>query len=265
MRYSKGSLVLNPRRDLPILSRVVSTRFIAHSQLFEFLRLGFAERDRQVFNWRMRRLVRHGLLQTRSIPYLAPEPIYSITRAGALALESHGELPFASWGYERSASDLQVPHALELNNIELALCRGHERFSWMGESQVRCLHIYLPGHFAKVYDAVISVNLGGGDIQFALEYEATQKTFARYDKVRQEIESEQRFETFLYLTPSFDLLRALTRQLSSGRQRILFGLVEEFKHKRWDATIYYADFVSRPLRQVLVAAGVPRQSVLKCS
>jgi len=140
MRYSKGSLVLHARRDLPVLRRVLNARFITHSQLFEFMRLCRADENRQVFNWRMRRFVRNGLIQRRQVPYVVPEPIYSLTQAGALALESHGELPFAAWGYERSASDSQVPHALELNNIELALCCGPERFTWMTESQVRCLH-----------------------------------------------------------------------------------------------------------------------------
>jgi hypothetical protein len=31
--------------------------------------------------------------------------------------------------------------------------------------------------------------------------------------------------------------------------------VAEFKRNRWDATVYYADFVSRPLRQVLEGNG----------
>jgi hypothetical protein len=261
MRYAKGSLVLQPWRDLPVLRRVVNSRFIAHSQLFEFMQLCRADRIRQVFNWRMRRFVCNGLIQLRRVPYVIPEPIYSITPAGALALESHGELPFAAWGYERSASDSQVPHALELNNIELALYQSPERFTWTTESQVRCLHTYSPGEFAKVYDAVINVNLGGCIARLALEYEATQKSLARYEKIRQEIESDATLDTFLYLTPSFDLLRTLTLHLCSSKKRIVFGLLSEFKKRRWDTTVYYADFVSRSLRQVLAPNAVKYPSM----
>lgn len=180
-----------------------------------------------------------------------PEPIYSITSAGALALESRGELPFAAWGYERSASDSQVPHALELNNIELALHQEPERFYWTTESQVRCLHTYAPGDYAKIYDAVIEVTLNDSRVRFALEYEATQKTITRYQKVLEEINSDARLEMFLYIAPTWDLLHALTRHIRSSKKCVVFGLLDEFKKRRWDATVYYFDFRSRPLRQVL--------------
>lgn len=257
MRYAKGSLVLHPRRDLPVLSRVVNSRFIAHSQLFEFMRLCRADQNRQVFNWRMRRFVASGLVRTRQIPYLVPEPIYSITCAGALALESRGELPFAAWGYERSASDSQVPHALELNSIELALHQEPERFTWTTESQVRCLHTYAPDEFGKIYDGVIQVTLNGSHVRFAMEYEATQKTITRYQKVLAEIESDALLDTFLYIAPTWDLLQALTRHVRSSRKRVVFGLLDEFKKRRWDATVYYFDFVSRPLREVLAGPSAP--------
>jgi hypothetical protein len=87
--------------------------------------------------------------------------------------------------------------------------------------------------------------------RFALEYAATQKSFARYEKIHQEIESDATLDTFLYLTPSFDLLRTLTPHLCSSKKRIVFGLLSAFKKQRWDTTVYYADFVSRALRQVL--------------
>lgn len=261
MRYAKGSLVLHPRRDLPVLSRVVNSRFIAHSQLFEFMRLCRADQNRQVFNWRMRRFIANGLVRTRQIPYLVPEPIYSITCAGALALESRGELPFAAWGYERSASDSQVPHALELNSIELALHQEPERFTWTTESQVRCLHTYAPDEFGKIYDAVIQVTLDGSNARFALEYEATQKTLARYYKIRQAIESDACLDTLLYLAPSFELLRALTLRLRSQEKSILFGILNDFKKERWDATVYCSDFVSRPLRQALCARAITSPAI----
>jgi len=44
-------------------------------------------------NWRARRFLAYGLIHARRIHYLVPEAFHSITAAGALALERHGELP----------------------------------------------------------------------------------------------------------------------------------------------------------------------------
>ena len=115
--------------------------------------------------------------------------------------------------------------------------------------------------FGKVCDAVIDVNLGGCVTRFALEYEATQKSLARYAKIRQEIESDTTLDTFLYLTPSFELLRTLTLHLCSSKKRILFGLSGEFKKRHWDTTVYYADFVSRAPRQVLAPNAAKHPSM----
>src|SRR5688572_19655978 len=156
MRYCKGSVVFNVHKDLPILRRVLDSRFITHSQLYEFTRFSAGEFKRQVFNWRVRRFSRHGLIHCRTVPFLATESIYSITSDGVLALENQGELPFAAWiNTDRRTSETQIPHCLELNNIELALLKGDRYFRWTPESQIRCLHAYVPGSYAKVYDAVI--------------------------------------------------------------------------------------------------------------
>ena len=61
MRYLRGSISLRDR-DRDLLHFVADARYITHTQLFQLARLKAIEFDRPVFNWRVRRLVNHGLL-----------------------------------------------------------------------------------------------------------------------------------------------------------------------------------------------------------
>jgi hypothetical protein len=257
MRYMKGTLRFSESRDIPLLKRVLNSRFVTHSQLYSFMRLSCLEWDRQVFNWRVRRLIRHGLVQKRAVTFVAAETVYSIGNPGVLALETYGGLPFAAWTTnERIHSETHIPHCLELNNIELAMHRTGVQFDWVPETQLRCLCNYIPNHFAKVYDAVVSADLGGGRVKFALEYEATQKTFARYEKIRQAIESEGKVDCFLYLVTSFELLRAIREQFRGTRRRIWFALVRDFKERVWDTMVFGEDWRHHTVREVLVTAAL---------
>ena len=62
MRYAKGSIQLSASHDHPLLRQVLRCGFTTHDQLFEFLRRDCYERNRQSFDWRVRRLVNHGLI-----------------------------------------------------------------------------------------------------------------------------------------------------------------------------------------------------------
>ena len=90
MRYQKGSIGLNDRKDKALLTLVADSRYVTHSQLFGLADADFVESNRRVFNWRVRRLVKHGLVRKQVIPFLNDEALYAITRAGTQALEQLG-------------------------------------------------------------------------------------------------------------------------------------------------------------------------------
>ena len=124
MRYQKGSIGLNDHKDKGILTRVADSPYITHSQLFELLWADLIESNRKVYNWRVRRLVARGLLRKQVVPYLNGEALYSINRTGIQALERLGVYYLgASLEQEKDPNEFQIPHALELNNIRLALAR----------------------------------------------------------------------------------------------------------------------------------------------
>jgi hypothetical protein len=255
MRYQKGSIGLNDFRDKPILSFVAESRYIVHSQLWKFSRTAFAEFNRHVFNWRIRRLVRAGLVRKQSPTFLDGEALYSITGQGIQALEQLGVYYLgANLDRQKELHEFQIPHALEVNAIRLALMRTREFSSWIPESFIRVLNLSPATAYAKVYDGIAKVDIIGGRIEFAVEYERTLKSQAKYEKIREVIESEKRLNVFLYLLPSYELLSSLRHEFWRTKRQVLFGLVDEFKESVFQAPLTTAMYDRTSLQDALIKA-----------
>jgi hypothetical protein len=239
MRYQKGSISLNEQKDKGILTRVADSRYITHSQLFELLWADLVESNRKVYNWRIRRLVTRGLLRKQVVPYLNGEALYSISRAGIQALERLGVYYLgANLDHEKDPNEFQIPHALELNNIRLALARTCSLVHWVPESFIRVRNLSPVSTYAKIYDGIATVLLQGSMVDFAIEYERTLKSQAKYDKIYEAIESEKRLKTFLYLVPSYDLQYDLVHEFQTTRKWMLFGLIDQFKREVFNTKVY---------------------------
>jgi hypothetical protein len=252
MRYQKGSIGLNDRKDKAILSFVADSRYATHSQLLEFADLDGFEFRRRVFNWRVQRLVRYGLLRKQIVPYLNGEALYSISRLGIEALERMGTYYLgANVEREKDPSEFQIPHALELNNIRLVFLRTGALLSWIPESFIRVLNLSPAHAYAKVYDGVARVFLDGEIGEFAVEYERTLKSLPKYQKIREAIESEKRLNGFLYLVPSWQLLSVLRCEFSNTQRMVFFGLADEFKEKALDAPVTTARYDKMPIQAAL--------------
>jgi len=257
MRYQKGSIGLNNRKDKAILSFVADSRYATRSQLLEFADLDGFEFRRRVLNWRVQRLVRHGLLRKQIVPYLNGEPLYSISRPGIEALERMGTYYLgANVEREKDPSEFQIPHALELNNIRLALLRTGTLFSWIPESFIRVLNLSPAHAYAKVYDGIAKVLFDGEFAEFAVEYERTLKSLPKYQKIREAIESEKRLNGFLYLVPSWQLLSVLRGEFWDTKKMVFFGLAGEFKEKAFDAAVTTAKYDKIPLQVALKKMAV---------
>jgi hypothetical protein len=229
MRYWKGSIALSPTRDYPVLRQVLRCGVITHTQIFEFLRLDYCVSSRNAFNNRVLRLVRHGLLIRSKHPRVNREATYSVSEAGALELVRSGEQfahPFSSKRSDRAHQF--VHHALELNEIHLALKRTGALVYWMPETEIRSRNDLTSHGYWKYYDAVVVVRLAGRDCKFALEYERTPKATRHYFDIRQRIEQEASVDHFLYLVPNYDLLWFVADRLSECRRAVYVGLLQEF-------------------------------------
>jgi hypothetical protein len=229
MRYWKGSIALSPTRDYPLLRQVLHSGFITHNQLFEFLRLDYSASSRNAFNNRVRRLLKHGLLIRREMPFANREAVYSVSEAGASELAGQGEHYVQPVGNSRSnAAHSGLHHSLELNEIHLALKRSGTLVYWMPETEIRSRNDLTSNGYWKYYDAVVVVRLAGQDCRFALEYERTPKATRQYINIRQRLEQETSIAHFLYLVPNHDLLSFVVDRLGDCKRAVYFGLFRDF-------------------------------------
>lgn len=253
MRYRKGSIELSPTHDAEILRLVLHARYISHEQLLRFFQFGADPILRGTFNWRVRRLVAHGLLQHENIPILGRTQIYSIGALGIEHLAGQGEfytLPVN--GSTSDPVDRSVLHSLDLNEVQLALKESGLLVSWRSETQIRSRNELTTFRYAKDYDAIVTVRSGQDAAEFALEYERTPKAKHRYDRIREALESERQVHRFLYLAANYHLLNYLTQFFRNIRKPVYFGLFQDIRQQLLDMHVADSAGIRRlPLRDAL--------------
>jgi len=235
MRYWKGSITLSPTQDYPLLRQVLRSTFVTHRQLYEFSKLDYHTQSRNAFNNRALRLVRNKYLVRDEIPYRTQGYVYSISDKGASELIGLGE-------YYTSATcrpkDGQIPkavfHAIELNEIHLALKRSEQLVRWMPDTEIRSRNELTDCGYCKDYDAVVTVWIDGSERQFALEYERTPKARQQYAKICADIAAEKAVDRFLYLAPNCDLLSFLISCFATLRRPVYFGLARDLLDRQFD-------------------------------
>ena len=227
MRYLKGTIVLSETHDYPLLRRVLHSSFVTGGQLFDFMRLEYCTSSRKAFENRLRRLIAHSLLLRRQIEDMNRGVVYAISPAGASELIARGEYYAGSPDRMASAGG-HVQHALELNEIHLALRRTGMLVRWTPESDIRSRNELTDIGYGKDYDATVEVRINGQEHRFALEYERTPKVKARYDVIRKRIEMQTQLRHFLYVAPNHDLLAFLRGRFQDCSHVIYFGLYRDF-------------------------------------
>ncbi len=91
MGYVKGSIDLSSTQDGILLQQVLRSRHATHDQLWQFLQLKAGENRRRIFNWRMLRLVQHGLITRLNVKCEKQGWVYAISEAGAAHLAGKGD------------------------------------------------------------------------------------------------------------------------------------------------------------------------------
>jgi hypothetical protein len=237
MACCKGTLAINRWRDIPLLRYVAESQIVSHSQLFEFLKLYGSERDRRSFDWRLKRLVDHHLLLAHCQPALSSERLYSITESGIACLERQGIFCFPASAVTNILADGSALHALELNDIRLALMGQRLLRDWIPENYLRWLLSLQLSPYAKAYDAVIQVDLEGEAMRFGLEYERSQKSLKEYAAIRGAIECERSLALVLYLVHHPSVSVTVGRCFLGSRARVYFGFINDFKHSLLDTRV----------------------------
>ena len=123
---------------LPLLRRVLRSTFVTHRQLYDFMRLEYCTWSRHSFNNRVLRLVKHNYLVRDEVPFKTDGYVYSISEMGASEAIGLGE---CYTGATQRPKDGKLPkavyHAIDLNEIHLALKRSGLLIEWTSDTELR--------------------------------------------------------------------------------------------------------------------------------
>ncbi|MGA2687240.1 MAG: hypothetical protein ABSE85_04130 [Candidatus Korobacteraceae bacterium] len=169
------------------------------------------------------------------MPALGAEYVYALTTHGAVTLEEIEQRFSLSLSADRNqGEDLSVIHSVELNNIELRLAKAGLLARWIPEAEIRSENALTNLAYKKEYDAVVTLRLGSREVTFALEYERTAKSRAKYDRIAEDMYREENVGHFLYLTANEHLLRFASWSFRDLQRRVYFGLVTDWHRQLLD-------------------------------
>ena len=255
MRYRSGSISLSPVEDDPLLWQVMQARYISHEQLWKCVSLRNNITPRSTFNWRVARLVQHGLLRRLNIPAAGQCAVYCVRRSGLEYLASRGEcVAEFDWNVRRpeDAGLSAVLHSLGLNDIYLRFRETGALRGWKWDTEIRAHNELTAAPYMKDYDAIVSLHLAGHEVRFALEYERMAKSGNRYAGIRKLIEAEKHLQLFLYLTAHYNVLSFVRQHFESTPKQVYFGLLGDFTDNALKMKVVDSRLRSRPLGEVLL-------------
>src|SRR5712692_9436711 len=258
MRYPQGAIVVSRTRDVPVLEQILRSGFVTGRQLFEFMQLSHCERSRPAFLHRLRRLIAHGLVESRPGLMHGGERVYSITNEGASFLVDLGE-PYAGRKGGEAARH-SAAHWLDLNEVHLALWKTGVLVHWTPASEICSLNDLTQFRYAKDYDAVVAVKCGLLECRFALEYERTPKTYNHYQRICDALDHEMRVETILYLASNYHLMCFLRDSFMPRRRKICVALLEDFRRELLQTPVMLAGRQATAVRfQQILQQAHPRR------
>ena len=240
MRYAKGSLQLSKSQDYPLLRQVLRSEFATQSQLYEFMRLRLKERSRRSFDWRLRRLIKHQLVERYSVPSFPSDLVCTIAPHGAVVLQGLGEYClFSSRRGDERRQQFNVVHALELNDLHLSLLRVEPTARWTYATDIRSQNELTRFGYAKDYDAVILYRIAGQEVRLALEYERTPKAMKQYEDIAGCLGREVQIDCLLYLMPNYDLLNFVAGFFAKVKLPVYFGLSRDWHAHLLEMQVIY--------------------------
>jgi hypothetical protein len=259
LRYVKHSTVINPSRDIPLLRQVRNSQFIGYRQLFALLRYQGFEHLPSSFSWRVRRLLASGHMHACEKISWKGHSVYRITQKGLLELESHGHfVPAIHSQTEHPPHISQVYHALDLNDVQLALAQNNLLASWQSGVEITSANLVSPGGYQKDYDAIVDVWVSGSLRRFALEYERTLKSADRYESVCSTLAAERQIGCVLYLGSGHSVVLHLVHIFEALSDRVVFATLRAFCQQLLQTPVLSSSqLVSTTFEQVLVEKGLP--------
>ena len=222
MRYRKGSVIINEARDLPLLLLVRNSGYIKHEQLLMLAGYDKSKASLTSFCWRVRRLISGGFISPVGTR-VDGDKVYAISRKGLEKLEIFGHTLLSLHSEAQTINQpSRMMHSLRLNDIRLAFKRNHMLNSWLCDLEVCSENLLTGDKYAKDYDALAVLNVGGRQMHCAIEYERSTKSHARYEEIRLSIADEKLVDVILYIVSEPERLFLVADHLAGAHPGILF-------------------------------------------
>ena len=171
MRYRKGSVIINEAQDVPLLLLVRNSGYIKHEQLLILAGYDKSKASLTSFCWRVRRLISGGFISPAGTR-VDGDKVYAITRKGLEKLETFGHTLLSLHSEAQTINQpAKMMHSLGLNEIRLTFQRNHMLNSWLSDLEVCSENLLTGDKYAKDYDALAVLNVGGRQMHCAIEYE----------------------------------------------------------------------------------------------
>ena len=191
MRYRKGSVIINDAKDVPLLLLVRNSGYIKHEQLLFLAGYDKSKASLTSFCWRVRRLISSGFISLAG-GRVGGDKVYAITRKGLEKLEIFGHTLLSVHSEAQTINQpSRMMHSLGLNEIRLTFQRNRMLNSWLCDLEVCSENLLTGDKYAKDYDALAVLNIGGRQLHCAIEYERSTKSHARYEEIRRSISDER--------------------------------------------------------------------------
>ena len=236
-RYEKGSIQLSERQDMPLLRQVFYCAYTTREQLFEFMQLQGRERSPGALKMRLARLVKNDLIRRFAAVPGTSQSLYAISDAGLRLLINRG-VAYAGRGCGVDRPLATAEHALQLNEVHLALVRGGDLREWIPETEICSRNILTARGYAKDYDAVVSVAADKqASVTLALEYERSQKTDAEYQAIAITLNREEYVDFVLFVTTTPHLFAKVSAAFRKCRQSVAVCLATDLHVRALDANV----------------------------
>jgi len=197
MRYARGYIALSDAGDVPVLLHIRNARAVCFDQLSDLILFDGAGVAVSSLRWRVARMEKAGVIQRFQKFVILASRSMELHR-----LVWHSSNPAATCCFlcrstteKKIIHSLQIPHALELVNIRLALLRAGILVAWKCD-----LEIALPQPGSRRPPGqglrrIAEIEVDGVAHSIAIEYERSLKKIARYREIREILNQDQTAET----------------------------------------------------------------------
>lgn len=224
------------RNDLRVLAAIRDCGVIRSDQLTELLPYRGFKKIILVQTYGLAKRLRNmGFVKLDQMALPARAGVFNVTPEG------HARLRACGCGIEVNANPFtmgepSVAHFLTLNDVMLKFRKQFEVSYWLTDFLVRSENqLQQEDGFAKDYDAVGEIKVGGKPLTVAIEYEHRLKSRAAYAEVFESYTHDPYVQLVVFIADSPNWMAPLTESVKVPGSRLCFVTKDQFLNQPFDS------------------------------